>query len=212
MYRGYLDTVTSSGFVDGWAFDDGRPTQPLLVSIRVDDDEEVAAGFANRYRADLAAAGCGTGFCAFHLRINGAISRLRRMRSTLVIVPDAVTVFSADGLPLNNENEPTLRRIEDVTLHDPTSLRGIDELAGCAALFDQIIKTSGPGAFVRAAYVYVLGRPADPAGFTHYSRMLTRRELAPFDLLRVLYDSTEFRGAPRLLPTPTEPGFVFAAP
>ena len=65
--------------------------------------------------------------------------------------------------------------------------------------------------FIRAAYIYTLGRPVDPDGLDAYGRMIEDRELTPFGLLQALCEGDEFRAVPRLLIAPTEPGFIFGA-
>jgi hypothetical protein len=72
-----------------------------------------------------------------------------------------------------------------------------------------MIKARGVEAFIRAAYVYVLGRPADPSGMAAYAGMIARGELTPFGMVKALSESEEFRAAPRLLAAPMERGFIF---
>ena len=68
---------------------------------------------------------------------------------------------------------------------------------------------AGLEAFVRAGYVYVLGRPADHAGMSAYVTRLGNQSITPWDFIKELYDSAEFNAAPRLLAAPSEPGFAF---
>ena len=58
MLSGYIDGVTSSGYIEGWAYDTHCPSRPLALSIR-EERHELANGVANRYRADLVDAGIG---------------------------------------------------------------------------------------------------------------------------------------------------------
>lgn len=99
-----------------------------------------------------------------------------------------------------------------VTETDPTVLRSVDQLRGCGALFERYVAANGADAFVRAAFVYMLGRPVDAGGLATYTALLAGGELSPYGVLTALHGSDEFRAAPRLLCAPTEPGFVFAAP
>jgi hypothetical protein len=208
MLRGFLDVVTSTGYVDGWAFDTEAPTRPLTLAVRL-KAEEVARGIANRFRADLVTSECGTGWCAFRFRIEGPVGRLRRSPSTLVALPSGRVIFEAKRLGLEEDRDPPPASIEDIVRRDPTVVGAIDQLIGCARVFAAMIETRGLEAFIRAAYVYVLGRPADPSGIEAYAGMLASGTLTPFGLVRALSESEEFRATPRLLAAPTEPGFVF---
>ena len=207
-FDGYIDAVTSSRYVVGWAYDRARPTLALQVSVRI-DGEEVAQGLANRYRSDLAEAGCGTGWCAFRLRVLGPVSRLRRRPVSLIELPGEAEIRRAEGVALLDENEEPVTQLEQVTASDPTLVHTIAQLQGCEGLFGSYIGRAGVEHFVRAAYVYVLGRPADPSGLGTYGEKLRDGSMTPYGLLRTLYDSDEFRSAPRLLIAPNAPGFVF---
>jgi hypothetical protein len=88
-------------------------------------------------------------------------------------------------------------------------VRSIEQLRGCGQAFANFIATEGVAEFVRAAYVYILGRRADETGMALYTGLLQDGSLQPYELLRALHDSEEFRSAPRLLIAPPEPGFVF---
>jgi len=59
MLRGFLDAVTSSGHVEGWAFDTNDEWTPLTVSVTDDSGRELGWCSARRYREDLALAECG---------------------------------------------------------------------------------------------------------------------------------------------------------
>jgi glycosyltransferase involved in cell wall biosynthesis len=63
VLRSFIDVVTRHR-VSGWAQDDAQPGAPLALLI-LDNDRLVARILANRYRADLEAAGIGDGRHAF---------------------------------------------------------------------------------------------------------------------------------------------------
>jgi len=65
MLTGKLDIVNLQEVV-GWAVDDAQPDAPVSLLIII-DDELVGRVLANRYRADLAAAGIGSGRHSFEL-------------------------------------------------------------------------------------------------------------------------------------------------
>jgi hypothetical protein len=210
MLIGQLDVLTSSGYADGWAYDDKAPGKPLALSLR-SEGVEVAQGIANRYRADLAEAGCGTGWCGFRFRVTGAVGRLRRRPMSLVVIPDDQELYRSTTLALVEDNDLPLMRVDEITRADPTVVDSVEQLRGCGEIFASLIGNAGMETFIRAAYIYALGRPADNSGLEAYSRMIRDEELSPFGLLRALCDSDEFRSVPRLLIAPTEPGFIFSA-
>ena len=208
MLRGCIDAVTSCGYVEGWAFDSTAPLRPLHVSVLA-GAREVARGVANRYRWDLAEAGCGSGWCGFRLRLSGPVSRLRRQGLSLRDLTHGGEIHHAADLPLEEDHEPGLAALGDVIAADPTLVHAIEQLSGCGAAFSDFIAARGADEFVRAAYVYVFGRGVDAAGLAAYAAMLQDGSLLPYELLQILYDSDEFRSVPRHLLAPPEPGFVF---
>jgi hypothetical protein len=210
MLSGFLDGVTSTGYINGWAYDTAAPIDPPALAVLV-GGEEIARGIANRYRADLADSGHGTGWCAFRFRISCPVGRLRRSPATLVTVRGGTHICHADQLALIEDHEPPLDRMDDIVRNDPTVIDSIEQLRGCAPIFAALIEKYGVESFIRAAYVYVLGRAADRSGIEAYARMLNHAAVTPFGLLYGLCNSEEFRAAPRRLTAPTEPGFIFNA-
>jgi hypothetical protein len=200
--------VTSSGFAEGWAYDGAAPLNTLTVSIR-HGEEELGCGLAHLYRADLADAGCGTGWCAFRARISVAPAVARDWPLTLlerttgaVLQPPRVLRFLEDA------DEP-ITSVAALVEQDPTGLGPIERLNGCNDTLLAFIKHRGVEDFVRAAYVYVLSRPADQNGIATYTNMIRQSLLEPIDLLRILSSSDEFRARLRLLSAPGTPGFPF---
>jgi hypothetical protein len=167
---------------------------------------------ANRCRWDLADAGCGTGWCGFRLRLSGPVSRLRRQGLSLWDLAQESEIHQAAELPLEEDHEPGLATLGEVIADDPTLVHAIEQLSGCGPAFSDFIAARGVDEFVRAAYVYVVGRCADVTGLAAYSARLRDGSLLPYELLQILYDSDEFRSVPRHLLAPPEPGFVFRGP
>ncbi len=203
-----MDAVTTSGYIEGWAFDSSAPFRPLTVGVRA-DGKTVAQGVANRYRWDLADAGCGTGWCAFRLKLCGRPSRMRRANLSLWDMPQQIEIHQVGTLPLAPDVEPVLSILDEIVAADPTRVGSIEQLRGCGSAFSEFIASRGVTEFVRAAYVYVLGRPADESGLASYAAMVGDGSLSPYGMLRALYDSEEFRSSPGPLIAPTESGFVF---
>ncbi len=211
VLQGHLDAITAAGYVEGWAFDSAAPLRSLTVSVRA-GDAEMAHGIANRYRWDLADAGCGTGWCAFRLKLAAAVANLVDQPLLLCEAATGCEILRSPRLPLADDSEPELSSLEEVVLSDPTLVQSIEQLKGCGAVFADFIAAAGVENFVAAGYVYVLGRPADRQGLAIYAAYLLRGTITPWEFLRALYDSDEFRATPRLLTAPCEPGFVFYHP
>jgi hypothetical protein len=185
MLRGWLDELTSSGFVDGWAVDTAALDRPLSISILDRDGLEIGWGLAHRYRLDLAAAAIGTGWCAFRVRVSDPPRWLRGAAMTLAERTTGTTLHHLDPVPYSERQDRAITTIGD------------------------FIKARGVNAFVRAAYVYVLGRPVDEAGLARYGGMIRKATLMAVELLAILADSEEYRARPRSLAAPNTPSFPF---
>jgi hypothetical protein len=209
MLRGWLDELTSSGYALGWATDTAALDRPLAVAILDAAGQEVAWGLAHRYRPDLADAGIGTGWCGFRLRLSVPARTLRRAPLSLVDRATGTMLHHADPPRYTEQEDTPIAAVADLVDADPTIIGDITELRGCEPLFSAYIKARGVNAFIRAAYVYALGRPADEAGLARYGGLIRKAALAGFDLLAILADSDEFRARPRALAAPNMPSFPF---
>jgi hypothetical protein len=209
LVRGSLDAIISTGYVEGWAFDDTALLKPLTVSV-LESGRLLAQGIANLYRSDLVEAGHGTGWCAFRLKLselpNDAGTRtlsLWDMSSRREICRNVPPWRVQDG---EKNGLPTL---EDVIFSDPTIVHSIEQLRGCNSAFATFIEAEGIDKFVHYAYVYMLGRPGSASAHLSDTMRLRTGSLTPYELLRNLCESEEFRSSPRLLMSPSEPSFVF---
>ena len=209
MLRGYIDGIASSGYIDGWAFDSDRPLDPLVIGILDEHEQEVAWGLAHLYREDLSAAGCAAGWCAFRVRTGASVSRLRRQALTLVDRVAKGAIVRRFPVPYAEDWDGTLTTIAEVVASDPTTITSIVQLRGCEEIFVRFMYTHGVDAFIRAAYVYALGRPADASGLGSYGQKIRKNLLTPFQLLENMTASDEFRSRPRLLAAPNTSGFPF---
>ena len=208
MIYGRLDAITSSGYVEGWAYDDDDVLSPLTVSV-TSGDREHARGLANIYRWDLVEAGCGTGWCAFRLKL---IALPPQGQAPEFILHDTRTqniIHRMLFLQMVEDRDGQVAAIADLIVTDPTSFVPIEQLRGCGRVFDSYLSAEGQERFVRAAYIYILQRPADSAGLAFYSAALRDGSITPYDLLKVLHDSDEFGSSPHPLVAPSDPGFVF---
>jgi hypothetical protein len=66
--EGYVDRVDCGWDVIGWAWDRANPALPVLLEVCV-GDQVLGRVLACDYRADLAAAGKGNGFCGFSFTV-----------------------------------------------------------------------------------------------------------------------------------------------
>ncbi len=210
MIIGYLDELTSSGYFIGWAYDRLRPSRSITVSIRDTDENEVAWGLAHRYRAGLADAGIGMGWCEFQIRKEFQPKDLTpEISVTLYDRETGVSLHRLSQLPCSKQVQRSIQTVDALVCSDPTVIQAISQLSGCDPLFNVFIKARGVSAFVRTAYVYVLSRPADDSGLAVYTNLIRKAALRPYDLLAILADSDEFRSRPRSLGAPNSPTFPF---
>jgi hypothetical protein len=208
MYRGYIDSVTSLGFVEGWAFDQDDPTRTVNVGIRV-EGEVIAGGFALLFREDLMSAGFGLGWCAFRLRLEVPIERVRDGSVDLIERHTGALISSREKLPLIADGEVPATSIGILIEADPTIIKGLWQLRKCENVLMHFIRRHGVETFIDAAYAYVLGRAADHGGRLQYTRCIRQASLSPVAVLEALGDSDEFRGKIRQLAAPKSPAFPF---
>jgi hypothetical protein len=211
MLVGHLDPVTSSGYVEGWAYDANDPLRALVVAV-LTRGEELSRGIANRYRWDLASAGCGTGWCAFRLRIPVAASKVCGQSLILSDVPSKMEICRTRSILMLEDNHVEPSGVEEVTLSDPTLVHSIEQLRGCDGVLAGFIDAVGLDRFIRTAFIYILGRPVDASSMVFWLNGLQGKSTSPYELLLSLHGSEEFRSAPRLLIAPSEPGFPFQRP
>lgn len=209
MLRGHLDSLTPGGFADGWAFDESRPAHVLTVSLHRDDGAELGRGFAWAFRRDLADLGLRHGWCAFRLRLSEGPDTLRGTRLILREGTSGAPIHASGTWHVPNVADTPCSTVEQIAAQDPTVLRSVQQLSGCGALFTDFVARRGTADFVRTAHGYVLGRSPDGASLALHEGLLHMGALTPFVLLVVLAKTAEFRAEPRLLPSPSDPGFVF---
>jgi hypothetical protein len=208
MLRGFLDAVTSSDHVLGWAYDTDQPLQPLRVCIVTDDGMEVAQGLAHEYREDLTRAGCAGGWCGFRLRATVSDS-LPWQGLSLIDAHSRQSILRRARLPYITSEETPIRSIDELVVSDPTIIGSLDQLSGLNEVFASFCDRFGAEAYVRAAYIYLLGRSADASGLKAYRRHLQAGNSTPYELLRAIADSEEYRSRPRRHCAPTAAGFPF---
>jgi hypothetical protein len=207
VLRGFIDGVRPSGFIEGWAYDKNCAWKPLEVMVRV-ENAWIASGLAYHFRDDLLAEGVGSGWCGFTLRTDANPSDLRG--ATLFLVErGGVAFLKRERLPFLPDIASDLRDVNDIVAADPTMARSVEQLRGCETLFARFVITRGVEAFVRTAYVYILGRPADEQGLKLYATRIRRGLSPPFELLQILAASEEYLLRRPALVAPTQPSFPF---
>jgi hypothetical protein len=209
MLRGHLDAIVSTGFLRGWAFDTAAPCAPLTVSILADEAREIAWGIAHGYREDLVRAGCATGWCAFELRLDEWPVRRPWSALSLIRRSDRSVITQTRALRLVETADKHVDTLEELIAEDPTHIKSLAQLRGCKKLFDDFIASRGTEAFVRAAYVYLLARPADASGLKSYATHLKAKKVTPYELLLTIADSEEYRARPRRHSAPSVAAFPF---
>jgi hypothetical protein len=210
LLHGHIDTATSSGYVEGWAWDTDNPLRAVEIFVR-SENEEVAAGLANRYRHDLMQSGCGTGWCAFRLKLKRPVADLAAHPLTLHEAASGGQLFRLHTVNVTDDTEEQLHTLDQVLESDPTRVYTIDALEGCASIMTSYLQSVGAEAFVRAAFIYMLARPAGPDAMADFLPRLRAQTLTPFELLKILYETEEFASGPRMIAAPPDPGFVFQA-
>ena len=209
-WQGHLDSLTSTGYFEGWALDPAHPLKPMPVAI-VKGSEIVASGLAHRFRWDLMDASCGTGWCAFRLLARCSVEELSSASLRLVEFETGKELHASRSIAIVPDNTPAADTVERICAYDPTVIEGVWQLRACEKLFMAFIRKHGVDQFVRMAYVYVLGRPADDGGLAQYGRSIRQATLSPVGVLEALADSDEYRSQPRQLIAPNALGFPLAA-
>jgi len=207
--QGSLDGISLSGYVEGWAYDTRAPLRPLPVCVIDSQRRVVARGLAGGYRKELAYEGHAAGWCGVRLKLSVNPLELAWKRMTLVEAGSRRRIVRHDCVPYLVSDPVRQDGIEGLIAEDPTVIGSLDQLRACDELFKAFIKARGAEAFVRAAYRYVLGRPADRGGRTSGIEHLRSGSLSPFGLIQTLGDSDEYRSNPRQLCAPVMAAFPF---
>ena len=208
MLQGCLEAITSSGYVEGWAFDDTALLRPLTVSV-LEGGKQLARGIANLYRSDLVDSGHGTGWCAFRLKLSEPPNDARRQILSLWDMLSQREICGNAATSWVEDRQIGLSTLEDVILSDPTVVHSIEQLRGCNSAFATFIEAQGIDTFVHYAYIYMLGRPATASDRAADSMRLCTGSLTPVARLRNLCEREEFRSSSRLLMSPSEPSFGY---
>jgi len=213
MITGHLDALTPSGFAEGWAYDTMAPDTVVSLRLFGPEEQDLALGLANLHRADLAEAGLRHGWCAFRLRL-ALPSPVETLKGTRLVLREAAggaEIWAGSEWRIREIKEPPLDTMARVVARDPTTIAHVQELSGCGVIFADFIARHGAAEFVRTACLYMLGKPAEEARRTGWEKLLRAGSITPFGLLALLAVTEEARHESRLLASPADPGFIFAA-
>ncbi|WP_093565602.1 DUF4214 domain-containing protein [Methylobacterium sp. 174MFSha1.1] len=208
MLCGKLTVVHGGVRLLGWACDTNKPSHPLTIAV-TSEGKMVARAVANQHSNEILQFGAPHAWCSFNALL--AIE-IKEGFEPYLTLRDYQTSRVLDGMkPILKADLPPseIANIDDLVHSDPTTLRDIAELSTCGAIFEEFVRSEGEESFVAAAYVYILGRPADAGGLKSYSSRLREKKVTSYDLLRALANSNEFKSKPRLLSSPASSGFPF---
>lgn len=90
--------------VSGWAYDTRQPAQPVFVRCQV-NGTEIGIAIADRYRADIKAAGHPTGLAGFEFAVPDRIEQIETVRVRLLETGTELPGTST-GLPRDKSNQP----------------------------------------------------------------------------------------------------------
>jgi hypothetical protein len=209
MLRGYLDAVTSSGHIEGWAYDTETPFAGLRIAIVDHNNQLLGRGFARGFREDLLAADIAGGWCAFRIKLTGATTGVPIFGLGSIDADGRTELILRQSVPYVVREEEPIRAVQSLLESDPTRINSLRQLVGCEELFNDFIRVNGPDAFIRRAYLYLLERPADASGLAAYMKHLKAKKVGPYALLVALADSEEYRSRERQHPAPASPAFPF---
>ncbi len=209
MLRGYLDAITSSGHIEGWAYDTEAPFAGLHVSVLADDGRCLGQGIAGGFREDLMAAGIAGGWCAFRIRLSSSTTGVRAFDLMRLAGKSGAELIARQSVPYVVREEEPIQTVSELIDADPTRITSLHQLSGCDFLFKQFVKANGSEAFVRTAYMYLLARSADPPGLLAYKRYMESKGVTPYGVLLAISDSEEYRSKERRHLAPTASAFPF---
>lgn len=101
MLEGHFDRIRAN-VVDGWAWDSSKPDVPVCIEIVNEHGKLIAMGVADKYRADLHAAGKGNGAHGFSIKISPA----DRSESKLFKIRTLPHGYELVGTPVMLAGEP----------------------------------------------------------------------------------------------------------
>jgi len=191
MTRAFVDTLSASGLIEGWARG-GNEHQPLGLEFWL-DDERVGAAKADMFRADLLNAGIGHGHYGYRCQLRPRAKMHGRLELREI---GSRAVLALHDIPPEKALTPVRRRTRPVEylLVKPPSWTMAD-FAGAVPSFDaeKILGDLGPRRFVTYLYRFLLGRWPEPQEYAHYLPHMRRGVLNALDVVRIVLGSDEHK-------------------
>jgi hypothetical protein len=199
--QGELHYLSSDDCFVGWA----RPQQPgpacEIMILR--DGEPISTAVADIYRPDIMQIGIGHGHFGFRI-LRSSQCPAGKARFNLVERRSGVAFEGAASIALQvaRYRRDKLLTVEDL-LTPRTTWTEAEIVANLECLEPEATwRRMGSRRFVEAAFLFVLGRPADDGGRNRYVSALDTSELTAYDILKTLFGSQEraSSGPPLLSP------------
>lgn len=197
--QGELHYIGGDDCFIGWA----RPLQPgpacEITILR--EGQPIATAVADIYRQDIMQQGIGHGHFGFRI-LRSAQCQAGKARFSLVERRSGTGFDGATDITLQvaRYRRDKVLTVEDL-LTPRTTWTEAEVVADLQCLEPEATwRRMGSRRFVEAAFLFVLGRPADDGGRTRYVTALETAELTAYDILRTLFGSQErARSGPPLI-------------
>jgi hypothetical protein len=207
-FSGFIDTISSTGYVEGWAISNKNNFDAVPVCV-LWEDKPIGIGIANLFRSDLLTAGVGHGWHAFRIRVDHTFETQTTLRLLLVELRTTSLIAMAE-LPCPATLSRKLPNVDSVLEESDLKVTDISSLALTKTAIDAFVARYGVEEFVACGYCYILGRPADPGGHRSYTELISSGEMEPLVFLSILFNSTERRESKWPVLAPSDSGFIFA--
>ncbi len=208
-FRGAIDKISRTGYVEGWAASNKNHFDAVSVCI-LWKEEPIGFGVANLFRSDLLTLGIGHGWHAFRARVDKMLDPNSTVKLSLVEFRTTSLIAVTElRCPEMFTREPL--SVDSLLDDSNLDVTDISSLRLCQPAINAFINRYGVEEFVDHAYCYILGRPADPAGQATYAKLIASERMAPLTFLSTLFNSTERQESKWPVLPPSDPGFVFAS-
>ncbi len=197
--QGELHYIGGDDCFIGWARprDPGPPCEVTILR----DGQPIATAVADIYRPELIQLGIGHGHYGFRI-LRSVQCPAGKARFSLVERRSGAGFDGAVGIALqvSRYRRDKVLTVEDL-LTPRTTWTEAEVVAHLEGLEPEAAwKRMGSRRFVEAAFMFVLGRPADDGGRARYTTALETTELTPYDILKTLFGSQErARSGPPLM-------------
>jgi len=207
LLTGHLDTLLTSGHIEGWALDREQPGA-LVEITTLFEGTLIARGVACRYRRDLADAGLGWGWNAFRLSLQ-SWPALSPAKPILDLMTGSQRLWRGP-VAWRDDVKHQYTTVQQLIAQDPTQVRNPQLLEGMREHLTKVRGTLGDDGFIRRCYLAIFGRQADLSGLAEYKMQLQTGELQAYDVVAAMMRGAEFLAGNRGVQPPTLASFPFA--